>query len=93
MNKASGSDKMSPKVLNDLAEDVGPHLTSIFTSLETMHHRLCNNGHYSVEIMLTHPSHSSLKMSGNCNCSIPYGQLLILSSKLSYRSVVDAIIC
>ena len=35
-NKASGPDKISPKVLNELAEEVSPHLTSIFnTSLET----------------------------------------------------------
>ena len=35
-NKVSGPDKISPKVLNELAEDIAPHLTFIFTtSLET----------------------------------------------------------
>ena len=35
-NKASEPDRISPEVLNELAEDVAPHLTSIFTtSLET----------------------------------------------------------
>ena len=32
MNKSSGPDKISPKVLNELTEDVAPHLTSIFTT-------------------------------------------------------------
>ena len=32
MNKSSGPDKISSKVLNELAEDVAPHLTSIFTT-------------------------------------------------------------
>ena len=36
MNKANGPDKISPQELKGLAEDVAPHLTSIFiTSLET----------------------------------------------------------
>ena len=36
MNTASGPDKISLKVLNTLADDVAPHLTSIFTTfLET----------------------------------------------------------
>ena len=36
MNKASGPDKISPNMLNELSEDIGPHLTAIFTtSMET----------------------------------------------------------